>query len=246
MTFLFAYTHQQLVTPDGVTSTYIAWLMPPKFQKSNQFLLPTDEIEEEVLNEYALFIDSFGAEDVLLKDVPIILAKLKVPPYFYSDVSDCIQWFYDTQAGGVSSRNARWTVVVQLLQHLTLSATSNGHFETSDVVDVDKLVKFCIRLLKFRDSCPQILNAWALFVEAAGYLTKDQDIAKLRLSLHNLKKIKSKLQLDDLSDSILIDMLGCSKTTVSGEIYNYRSGKADILVDIKDFAEIMGQLGLLD
>lgn len=220
--------------------------MPPKFQKSKQFLLATEDIEEEILMEYALFMDSFGAEDVLLKDVPIILAKLKIPVHYYSDVSDCIQWFYDTRDRNLTRHSSRWAVVVQLLQHLTLSATSNGNFEVSDVVDVDKLVEFCTRLLKFRDSNDSILNAWALFADAAGYLAMKQDVTKFRLSLQSLKNIKSKLQLDDLSDSILIDMLGCSKTTVDGNIYNYRVGSADILVEIKDFAEIMGHLGQLD
>lgn len=218
--------------------------MPPKFHKSRHYLECTESIEEEVLEEYTKFLDSFQAEDVLLKHVPILLKKLKVPQCYTNDISDCIQWFYDTQDGRLSRSSAQWVVVTQLLQHITMTVTSNGELDVSDIVDVDKLVRFCVRLIKFRNSHSFILDSWSLFTEAAGY--SDSDITKLRLSLQDLKMIKSKLQLDDLSDSILIDMLGCSGSTVDGDLYNYRMSKVDLLVGIKDFGEVLGQLGELN
>lgn len=220
--------------------------MPPRFQKSKRFLLVEEDIEEEVLNEYALFIEAFGVEDVLLKDVPALLAKLHVPHYYYDDVSECIQWFYDTQNGNISFRSAKWTVATHLLQHLTISVTRNGVIDVSDVVDADKLVKFCLRLIKYRDSEARILDAWSLFVEAAGLAEKGKDVTGCRISVQDLANIKRKLRLNDLSDTILIDMLSCSGSTVEGDIFNYQISKTGILVGIKDFAEILGQLGQLD
>lgn len=219
--------------------------MPPKFQKSQQFLLVTDEIEEEILEEYSTFLDAFEQEDLLLKDVPVFLAKLKIPKCYYKDINECIQLFYETDKGRLPMKKASWGVVAQLLQALTLSVTSEGMIDISDIIDIGKLAKFCTRLLKFRDLHNVIHDAWSLFMESAGYLS-GQDYSMLTLSTPQLKIIKAKLQLDDLSDSILIDMLGCSGTTVDGFSYNYRVGVSTLAFNIKDFAEVMGQLGELD
>lgn len=219
--------------------------MPPKFQKSKQFLQVTDDIEEEILEEYSKFLETFGEEDLVLKDVPVFLAKLRIPKCYYRDINECIQLFYATDKGRASMRKSSWGVMTLLLQALTLSITSEGVIDISDIVDMGKLTVFCTRLLKFRDLHDHIYDAWSLFMEAAGY-TSDQDYSVLTLSIPQLKAIKSKLQLDDLSDSILIDMLGCSGTTVDGSLYNYRVGNSELAFNIKDFAEVMGQLGELD
>lgn len=219
--------------------------MPPKFQKSQQFLRVTDDIEEEVLEEYSRFLETFEEEDLILKDVPVFLAKLKIPKCYYRDINECIQLFYDTEKGRLPMKKTSWGVVTELLHALTLSVTSKGIIDISDIVDVSKLARFCTRLLKFRNLHELIYDSWSLFMDAAGH-SSNKDYSVLALSTAQLKIIKSKLQLDDLSDSILIDMLGCSGTTVDGISYNYRVGISELLFNIKDFAEVMGQLGELD
>lgn len=218
--------------------------MAVKFQKSKQFALVTAEIEEEILEQFSEFLESSDQPDLLLIHIPELLARLKIPNCYYKDITECTQWFYDTQKGKLSHKSAQWGVVTLLLQALTLSVTSNGVIDVSDIIDVDKLVQFCNRLIKFRNAHQQIVDSLSLFTQAAGYNTND--VTGLHLSLKHLQTIKVKLQLDDLSDSILIDMLGCSGTTVDGTLYNYRLSKLDLLVGIKDFAEVMGQLGELD
>lgn len=218
--------------------------MAPKFAKSALYKDVPGQYEQEVLDNYAEMLDLLGSPDVLLSDIPDFLDRMNVPTCFTSDIQQCIQWFYDSGCGEVTKESANWTVAEQLLNHLTISATYGGHFEVSDIVDIDKLIKFCNRLLRFRDHFVVIKQAWRLFVEASGH--ENVDITTYRLSMKDLRLVKSYLQLDDISDSILIDMLGCGGTTVEGSRFNYSFLPQGLAVNIKDFAEIMGQLGELD
>lgn len=209
--------------------------MPPKFSKSREYSRVSKVAEEEILDAYAEVLDT-GVPDLQLKHMSKVFEILKIPKCFTTDISTCIQWFYDTEH--LNSRSsAKWNVTRQLLEHLTLSRQA-AEFEVSDVVDIDKLIKFCGRLVRFRDHYPYIKQSWGLFVSASGSKSSV-------LTLHDLKKVKSHLHLDDVSDSILIDMLGCGTTTIDGDIFNYTFGVGPA-VGIKDFAEVLGQLGELD
>lgn len=215
--------------------------MPPKFSKSANYTTLTKYAETEILDRYAELLED--APDVLLSHIPAFFRGLKVPPCFTNDINTCIQWIYDTGLGNVSRTSAKWHVAEQLLRHLTISATVNGDFDVSDIVDLDKLLQFSNRLLRFRDHYREILRGWKLFADACGY---SGPVSDFQMSMKTLGKVKSRLQLDDISDSILIDMLGCSKTTVEGEIFNYTFLAQGLVVTIKDFAEVLGQLGELD
>lgn len=214
--------------------------MPPKFRKLNTYSEISQAAETEVLDEYAAVLDNTQAEDVLLSDVPKILSQLKVPSCFTDDIQNCIQWFYDTGRGHVQRGN-HWIVAEQLLLQLTISSVFQGQFEVSEVVDIDKLVKFCNRLLRFRDHFPLIKEYWLLFAELCG--EGKNDITKFKMSMQDLAKVKKYLQLDDISDGVLIDMLGCSTRTVQGDLFNFNFSPSILTVDIKDFAEVLGQLG---
>ncbi|SGZ55044.1 CIC11C00000002707 [Sungouiella intermedia] len=218
--------------------------MPPKFTKSARYTQITQLAETEVLDQYECILESGLSPDVLLSHIPAILKKLRVPQCFTKDICQCIQWFYDTGHANVSTESPRWAIVEQLLLHLTISSKLNGVLQVSDIVDIDKLVTFCNRLLRFRDHYRIIRQAWSLFVEASG--NKNVDVTTFRLSMKDLTKVKSYLQLDDISDTVLIDMLGCGTSTVEGDVYNYTFHHHGLSVNIKDFAEIMGQLGELD
>lgn len=218
--------------------------MPPKFAKSTNYTEITQLAEAEVLDQYEAMLDAGTSPDVVLSQVPSILSKLRVPKCFTQDISECIQWFYDTGHANVSTESPRRVIVEQLLLHLTISSKVNGVLQISDIVDIDKLVTFCNRLIRFRDHYRVIKQTWSLFVDASG--NKKVDVTTFRLSVKELTKVKSYLQLDDISDTVLIDMLGCGTSTVDGELYNYTFQQEGLSVNIKDFAEVMGQLGELE
>lgn len=216
--------------------------MGPKFARSKSYTQLSEDAESEVLDAYEHILLT-GSEDVLLRDMPKLLRDLKIPPCFTNDIVQCIQWFYDTeQDPDVREHSTKWTVAVQLLRHLTISTVMKSKLDVSDIVDIDKLTKFCCRLVKFRDNFSTIKDAWSLFVTAAG-IPKEEAL-KAQLTLRDLLVVKKHLLLDDIADSILIDMLSCGKSA-DGELLNYRF--TDLLsVGIKDFAEVLGQIGELD
>ncbi|GEQ66984.1 hypothetical protein JCM33374_g647 [Metschnikowia sp. JCM 33374] len=219
--------------------------MPPKFSKSTDYWHVPADIETEVLDAYADVLDATGSPDLVLENIPDLLERLEVPHCYTRDVSECISWFYATQHTSLARSSQNWAVAEQLLRHLTISATVRGVFDVSDVVDIDKLVKFCNRLLKFRDHSSNIVQSWALFVEASGTQPGTNPVEH-SLTLHDLGKVKSSLQLDDIGDSILIDMLGCGRSTVDGELFNYKLASGGLEMGIKDFAEVLGLLGQYD
>ncbi|OBA22456.1 hypothetical protein METBIDRAFT_39917 [Metschnikowia bicuspidata var. bicuspidata NRRL YB-4993] len=218
--------------------------MPPRFRKSPAYLLVPAHVETEVLDAYADVLTAANEPDLVLQNMPDLLRRLDIPACFTRDICQCVEWFYATQQTTLARASLKWAVAEQLLQHLTISLTIRGRFDVSDIVDIDKLVKFCNRLVKFRDNHLRILQNWALFVDASG--GTDGTSADHCLTLPDLVKIKSSLQLDDIGDSILIDMLGCSRSSVDGDLFNYKLSAATLEVGIKDFAEVLGLLGEYD
>lgn len=208
--------------------------MARKFAKSKEFTQISGKTETEIIDAYSDILDLTGSPDVQLKHMAQVLAKLRVPGCYTSDILDCIQWFYDT-SGMYSHSGAKWNVVLQLLRQLTISNLDSN--DVSDIVDIDKLIRFCNRLVKFRDNHREIKLSWLLFVDASG--------SKDRLTLKDLKEVKAHIHLEDISDSILIDMLGCGSSTVEGDLLDFSFDKGPA-VGIKDLAEVLGQLGEFD
>lgn len=141
----------------------------------------------------------------------------------------------------------------------TITASTNDINEVNiiDIVDIDKLIRNANKLVKFRNAYTHIYGSWKLFVDAATTLTDSSEltVTNYQLTLPDLKKIKSFLNLDEtsngnvsLGDSFLIDMLSCCTTTQHGDIinYDYNKPKKGSYITIKDFAEILGNLGELD
>ncbi|XBA47473.1 hypothetical protein SBP28_001944 [Candidozyma auris] len=204
-------------------------MAPLRFAKSEAYAQVDAEAERQILDAYAETLDESNSEDIYLKHLPIIFHKLNIPHCFTRDIDNCIQWFYDIHFHDSASDSHKSRSVQSLLRQLTLTTTRGGEQDVSDVVDIDKLILFGNRLVKFRDHFPEIKNAWRLF-----------------LTLKDLRSIKGYLELDDISDSILIDMLGCGTTTLEGQVLNYEGNSGGLEVGIKDFAEILGQIGQLD
>lgn len=117
----------------------------------------------------------------------------------------------------------------------------NDALDVSDIIDVDKLLKFMGRLISMRDNYDYILECWALFVDACQ--GPQRDYTQCVLTLQDLQKIKKVLALDDLADSLLIDMIGCGSGTADGHIFNYSLDLQGAHVTFKDFADILGRSG---
>lgn len=211
--------------------------MPPKFQKSRNYAKLDQQHEDDVLDAYSWILETTGTQDVVLAHIPLLLDHLAIPHIYTRDIAECIEWFYDIAKVKAARGGPRWIIAQDLLTQLTISSYVNGEFDVSDVVDIDKLLKFCARLIKFRDCSETIESAWALFLDAGGSPKTG------RLSAKELRRVKSYLQLDDISDSILIDMLGCG--AADGRVDFSFSG-LELSIGIKSFAEILGQLGELD
>lgn len=207
--------------------------MPPKFAKANFSAKSEKRYENEILDAYAYLLENSQDPDVTLSQIPLLLRKLSVPSLYTHDISECIQWFYDT--ANSSRKGRRWDVAKDLLTQLTISSYVGGEYDVSDVVDIDKLVKFCAPLLGFRDNSHIIEQAWRLFIDAGG------NAEALRITVAELRRVKRYLELDDIGDAILIDMVGCGQDKRVD--FSFDGG---LSVGIKGFAEILGRLGELD
>lgn len=221
-------------------------MAPLKFRKSELYLQIDADAEAEVLDAYSDCLEFLKIDDVLLKHLPVIFHKLEIPPCFTSDIDECILWFYNMGNYGATSDSKNGRIVRLLLDQLTISSTHKGQYDVSDVIDIDKLIVFGNRLVKFRNNFTEIKSTWRLFVEASGHSVSDKELLRFELTLKELKLVKGFLQLDDISDSILIDMLGCGSTNAEGTVLDYNMSRKGPAVGIKGFAEILGQIGHFD
>lgn len=187
--------------------------------------------EDEVLDAYDQLLEG-GATDVTLRQLPSLFQTLEIPQCYTYDITQCIQWFYDTQHAVRQSK--RWSIAEHMLRQLTISAYANGSFAPSDIVDIDKLVKFCKRLMLYRNNHPQIIESWRL-LGAASTAT--------RLSLPDLVHVKQRADAE-VAELVLIEMMGSGRTTKTGELNSFHFDD-ELSVRIKDLAEIMTQLGQL-
>lgn len=211
----------------------------------------TNEIEDEILDAYGkLTVEN---PDLYLRQVPELFHQLKIPECFTDDITEVIGYYYEVMQKEnfiVDYKNHKQYITLQLLRHFTITNASDFPNNIIDIIDIDKLIRCTNRLVKFRDNYNHIYKSWMLFINASNMKDKHQDPVGQRLTLPALQSIKTSLGLDEqeLGDSFLIDMLGCCSTDTDGEIVNYDFEKLKLgtSVSIKDFAEILGNLGEYD
>lgn len=214
-----------------------------------QFRVVPSDLEDQILGPFA---DLAGPDAELhLRQVPELMYQLEIPHCFTKDIETGIDFYYANLHGRpVDVSDHRHHITAQLVRHFTITTLTDD--DLVDIVDIDKLIARVGKLLKFRDNYDTIVDAWRLFVGAATADDLDnQTLLGYQLALPDLKAIKGTLGLDDgveLGDSFLIDMLGCCQTDVKGDITNYSFDriKRGSSVGIKDFAEILGNLGEFD
>lgn len=212
-----------------------------------KFKSVSSQTEDEILDAYGeLTVEN---PDFYLHQVPELFHLLKIPECFTEDIIQAISFYYDFMQRGfeLNESNHKQHITLQLLRHLTITNANDIPNNIMDIVDIDKLIRFTNRLIKFRDNYKHIYSSWRLFVDAEELKLS---IEKYRLTLPGLQNIKTSLGLDEqeLGDSFLIDMLGCCSTDSNGDIMNYdfEKLKQGSSVSIKDFAEILGNLGEYD
>ena len=222
------------------------------FHKSSQFELVPEYIKNEIVQLYKSLNDA----DLFFSDLPNFFNRLGIEAVFIKDIINCVEYFYSQiySKDDVDlnvAENAKQYITLKAVKSFTITQSIDSLDDIIDVIDVQKLIKNSGKLIKFRDNFELILDSWSLFVRAGNQSNKNMgkdEILNYRLTLPHLQKIKQELGLEEsLSDSSLIDMLG-SCATSGDDIVNYdwdklKEGK---YVSIRDFAEIMGQLGEFD
>lgn len=207
--------------------------------------------EDEILEAYS----QVAGEDLYLEQIGDLFATLRIPECFTYDIVQCVDYYYEfiKPVPGIKfdPLNVKQYTTINLVKAYTITASLDSLDNIIDIIDIDKLIRNVNRLVKFRDHYSHIVASWRLFVLATTEKQlSDAAVLKHRLSLVDLKTIKTKLHLDtkELGDSLLIDMLSCSTTDVDGNIINFdfTKPKTGTVVSIKDFGEILGNLGELE
>ncbi|KAK6459651.1 Rad33-domain-containing protein [Scheffersomyces xylosifermentans] len=234
-----------------------------EFKKSSEYEVVSPQIEDEILEVYT---ELAGDEDLYLSQLPELFGILKIPECFTQDIKDCIEYYYDFIRPNADVKfdatNVKQYTTLNLINSYSLTSNITKIHEVIDIVDIDKLIRNLNRLIKFRNNYKHIFQSWELFVAAATTeeagisIDKSESfVLNYKLSLPDLKHIKNALNLDhesqgkhSLGDSFLIDMLSCCTTNSRGDILNFdfNKPKTGLCVSIKDFAEILGNLGELE
>ncbi|CAX43118.1 conserved hypothetical protein [Candida dubliniensis CD36] len=234
--------------------------MPPKRNQKSQLSLSKtfeqvdDEIEDEIFETYSeLLGDDVDHQDVILSQLPQILSNLRIPKCFTKDIEQCVDYYYDfikDKDVHLDSLNTRQQNTLAMINSYTVTSGIKQLDEIIDIIDVEKLLYNLNRLVKFRNNYSHISKSWQLFVNSA---TGSSASEIFKLTLPDLKKIKTNLNLDSdpstkapLSDTFLIDMLGCCSHDSKGNLLNFDFEKKGACVTVKDFAEILGQIGELE
>lgn len=220
--------------------------MPPRRDdKSNKFHKTSDAIEAEIIEAY---VDATAEDDFHLSQLPDFLLRLRIPRCYFDDVCQCTAYFYThLDVRPVNPGNTSDWITFQFLSEYTLTSSNDPH-QLLDVVDIDKLIRKTTTLIKFRDNHAHIMASWDLFVQVAS---PGSDPEGFRLTLPHLQVIKKTMNLEQgqpLGDSFLISMLSCCSTQENGAPTSFyldkqKSGSA---LTIRDFAEILGNLGEFD
>lgn len=207
------------------------------FGKSSSFPKTDPAIEDEILEAYTAVLGA--SPDLLLRHMPALFKLLKIHPCFSKDVTSCIAYYYNHMhgKGPLDASVHRQYIAHCMLMDYTIT-TGNDIY---DIIDIDKLIVQVNRLVKFRNAYPHIYTSWKLFVDAAEPECAHPE--EYQLTFVGLKSIKTALDLDleSVTDSFLIDMLGCAAGD-GVKNYDLNRVKAGTAVSIKDFAEVLGQL----
>lgn len=225
------------------------------FAKSKEFNSVDTEVEEEIIAAYAKV--ALEDEDPSLKDLQEIFRILQIPKCFTDDISESIEYYYEylgDHGWELDYLNIKQSTVLDLIRVYTITSQIHTTSDVIDILDIDKLIKNLNILVKFRNSYGHILDSWSLLVHSATSSRDNTEefIVAYRLTLPDLKLIKTSLNLDQdresgksLGDSFLIDMLSCGSTDFKGNRINFslRTPKTGPCITIKEFAEILGNLG---
>lgn len=228
------------------------------FSKSEQYERVPLEIEDEILEIYTKLTEK--GEDLYLSDLPELFELLRIPNCFVEEINQCISYYYKFMRSKpqlkFDSTNAKQYTTINLIHAYCVTGTVKSLEDILDIVDIDKLIRNVARLVKFRDNYKHIVDSFRLFVASASSKTlTDSEVINYKLTLPDLKQVKTELNLDQdssagysLSDSLLIDMLSCCATSSKGELLNFdfNKPKNGTCITIKDFAEILGNLGEYD
>ncbi|KAG7665764.1 uncharacterized protein J8A68_000784 [[Candida] subhashii] len=183
-----------------------------------------------------------------------------IPKCFIEDIINCIDYYNliikpssSSSNGGLKldPLNPKQSMTISLIQAYTITNNVNNDLNNIiDIIDIDKLLRNVNRLIKFRNNYNHIQQSWKLFVMSCCSTTNienDRHIENYKLTLPDLKTIKTNLNLDNpqTNESFLIDMLSCCTHDSNGHILNfdYTKNKHGPHISIKDFAEILGNLG---
>lgn len=146
--------------------------------------------------------------------------------------------------------NVRQYTTLLLIQKYTVNANPTCIDDVIDIVDIDKLLTHTNKLVKFRNQYAHIYASWALFVTTANTkVTSENQITNYKLSLPDLQAIKSALNIDStFTDSLLIDMISACMVDGSGNsiCFDYDRAKYGSCIMIKEFAEMLGEIGELE
>lgn len=237
--------------------------MAPKKSKNRQspsevFERIPPDIEDEILEAYSELTSGDGLEyedadeDFYLHQLVELFAKLSIPKCFTSDIMNCIEYYYDfikSREVMLDPLNIRQSMTLSMIQAYTISSNVQEIKNIIDIVDIDKLLRNLNRLIKFRNGYKHIQESWKLVVSNSTG-RQDVDFENYKLTLPDLKQIKTNLNLNtpQTNESFLIDMLGCCSHDSNGNVltFDYTRNKTGPNVSIKDFAEILGNLGELD
>ncbi|EGW31740.1 uncharacterized protein SPAPADRAFT_62337 [Spathaspora passalidarum NRRL Y-27907] len=223
--------------------------MPPRKTKSNLDIFEkiNADTEDEILDEYSELLGD--DDDLHLKELPELLQNLRIPAIFTDDIVESVEYYYNfirNRDVSIDPSNIKQSMSFQLIKAYTITNAIRAPSDIIDIIDIDKLLFNVNRLVKFRNNYKHIRESWRLFVSDSS------NIEHYKLALPDLKQVKSNLNLDNdpetrkpISESFLIDMLGCCSHDSNGNLLNYMT-KEGACVTIKDFAEILGNLGELD
>ncbi|KAI5949489.1 hypothetical protein KGF57_004699 [Candida theae] len=229
------------------------------FQPSSSFNEIVPEIEDEIVEAYA---EQLGDDDtdLHLDKLPHVLDKLNIPDCFTGDIKTAVDYYYQfmhNRSYNIDDVNMKQRNTREVIFAFTITTSTQTADDTSDIIDIDKLIRHLNMLVKFRNNYRHIVSTWKMLIQESSESncpnTDPINIETFQMTLPTLKNVKTSLNLDNdshtktpLNDGFLIDMLGCCQHDEKEHLINYSFDKQGASIMIKDFAVILGKLGELD